>query len=126
VRSGKHFRLTAFSHAKDFLDLMSLEEFKALTQQPDGSLKPIIIILVDGGPDENPRYIKNIEVAIDHFVKLDLDAIFIATNAPGRSAFNPVERRMAPLSKALSGLVDASCKTIDDELEVKFGFQIVA
>lgn len=34
-----------------------------------------------------------------------MDAIFIATNAPGRSAFNKVERRMAPLSRELSGVV---------------------
>ena len=35
----------------------------------------------------------------------DLDALFIATNAPGLSAFNRVERRMAPLSKALAGVI---------------------
>ena len=82
---------------------------------------------VDGGPDENPRYQKVINHAIDHFKEHDLDAIYVFTNAPGRSAFNRVERRMAPLSKALSGLVlphdkfrnhlDASGKTIDIELE---------
>ena len=40
-----------------------------------------------------------------HFVQNNLDAYFIATNVPGRSAFNHVERRMAPLSKELSGLI---------------------
>ena len=68
-------------------------------------MKPVIVITVDGGPDENPRYQKVIETAVHHFVQNNLDAYFIATNAPGRSAFNRVERRMAPLSKELSGLI---------------------
>lgn len=52
-----------------------------------------------------------------------------ATNAPGLSAFNPCERRMAPLSRKLVGLVlehdhfgnhlDNSGKTKDVELEKK-------
>lgn len=56
-----------------------------------GLVKPVVIILTDGGPDENPRYDKVIRAAIQHFLCHDLDAIFIATNAPGRSGFNPVE-----------------------------------
>lgn len=68
-------------------------------------MKPVVIVTVDGGPDENPRYQKVIDVAIHHFVNNNLDALFIATNAPGRSAFNRVERRMAPLSRELSGLI---------------------
>jgi len=31
--------------------------------------------------------------------------LFIAANAPGHSAFNRVERKMAPLSRELSGLI---------------------
>ena len=58
-----------------------------------------------GGPDENPRYRKTIAFAIDYFHTYDLDAFFLVTNAPGRSAFNRVERRMAPLSKELSGVL---------------------
>ncbi|KZR97817.1 Uncharacterized protein APZ42_007100, partial [Daphnia magna] len=83
----------------------------------------------DGGPDENPRYQKVIQIAIHHFVNHNLDGLFVATNAPGRSAFNRVERKMAPLSKELSGLIlphdhfgthlDNSGRTIDDELEEK-------
>lgn len=51
------------------------------------------------------------------------------THAPGMSAYNYVERQMAPLSRALAGLVlphescgshlDASGKTVDEELEKK-------
>ncbi|EFX64643.1 hypothetical protein DAPPUDRAFT_117997 [Daphnia pulex] len=72
---------------------------------------------VDGEPDENQRYQKN------------FDAVFVVTNASSRSSFNRVERRMAPLSRELAGLIlqhdhygshlDNSGKTTDDELEKK-------
>ena len=91
--------------------------------------KPVRIITCDGGPDENPRYPKTIECAIEQFVEHNRDALFIATNAPGRSAFNRVERKMAPLSKELSGVLlehdhfgshlDSQERTIDETLEIK-------
>lgn len=69
-----------------------------------------------------------INFAIEHFKENNLDGLFIVTNAPGRSAYNRVERRMAPLSRELSGVVlphdhfgshlDSSGKTIDDDLEI--------
>ena len=128
IRSGKHSSSTALSHALDFEKLLHLEEFKAFTRTDiDQLVKPIVIFTVDGGPDENPRYQKVIHVAIHHFLNHDLDCLFIATNAPGRSAFNRVERKMAPLSKELSGLIlphehfgshlDNSGRTIDFDLE---------
>lgn len=53
----------------------------------------------------------------------------VATNAPGRSAFNRVERRMAPLSKELSGVIlehdhygshlDNQGRTVDVDKELK-------
>jgi hypothetical protein len=70
-----------------------------------GAVKPILIMTVDGGPDENPRFPNTLTVAAHHFKTYNLDAIFIATNAPGHSAYNAVERRMAPLSHDLSGLI---------------------
>ena len=88
-----------------------------------------MIITVDGGSDENPRYESTIKYAIEYFIENDLDALFIVTNAPGRSAFNCVERRMVKLSKELSGVIlehdkfgshlDAKGVTIDRELELK-------
>ena len=74
------------------------------------------------------------DVAIHHFAKhnLDYDVLFIATNAPGRSAFNRVER-YGSLSRELSVLVlphehfgshlDSQGRTDDDTLEKsKFKF----
>jgi hypothetical protein len=66
---------------------------------------------------------------IHHFMTQNLDAVFVATNAPGRSAFNRIERRMAPLSRELSGLIvdhahyashlDSQNRTVDTDLEKK-------
>ena len=48
----------------------------------NGEDKTVIIITVDGGPDENPRYKKTVTCAIEYFNSYDLDAVFVATNAP--------------------------------------------
>ena len=63
----------------------------------------------------------------------DLDACFVATNAPGRSAYNRVERRMSHLSRPLAGMIlqhdyygshlDKRGQTVDPELEKQnFGY----
>jgi hypothetical protein len=130
IRSGKHSSSTAHSHEFGFDTLLQLPEFGSMVKNPDdGSVKPIFIFIVDGVTDENPRYQKITDVAIHHFLSHNLDAIYIATNAPGRSAFNRVERRMAPLSKEISVVIlphetfgshlDNEGKTVDLEFEKK-------
>lgn len=132
IRSGKHSSSTAYSHGLDFERLLNLPEFEPFIKNKEKRVKPLVVLTVDGGPDENPRFQKVIDMAIHHFLSNDLDALFLATNAPGRSAFNRVERRMAPLSRALSGLIlshdhfgshlDNQGKTIDCGLE-KMNFE---
>lgn len=127
IRSAKHSSSNATSHADDLNKLFSCDAFEKFVKDSQGIVKPIVIISCDGGPDENPRYPKVIANAVNHFKKYDLDAIFLVTNAPGRSAFNKVERRMAPLSRELAGLIlphdsygshlNDSGKTIDSSLE---------
>lgn len=132
IRSGKHTSSTANTHAYDFESLLSIPSFKPLMMTESNTEKPVIIIFVDGGPDENPRYRKVKNFAIEHFKKYNLDALFIATNAPGRSTYNRVERRMSPLSKRLAGVIlphehfgshlDDKGMITDDDLE-KRNFQ---
>ncbi|GES87572.1 hypothetical protein GLOIN_2v1766467 [Rhizophagus clarus] len=66
--------------------------------------RPIVVLLVDGGPDENPRHLKNIKQYCKYFRDADLDYMTIRTHAPGQSAYNPVERSMASLSRKLAGI----------------------
>lgn len=130
IRSGKHDSSTAHSHAVDFRTIVDRQLMKEVCTLPNSSaLKPIIILFSDGGPDENPRFPKTMMQAVDHFRRFDLDCFFISTNAAGYSAYNPVERRMAPLSRDLSGLIlphdaygthlDNQCRTFDKTLELK-------
>jgi hypothetical protein len=129
IRSGKHDSSTAASHAFDFCRMTELEYLKDFLRVPEGQLKPILVVTVDGGPDENPRFAKTLAAWASHFRAYDLDALFLASYAPGQSAFNVVERRMAPLSHDLSGLIlrhdrcgthlNEKGETIDIELEKK-------
>lgn len=106
IRSGKHSTSNASTHAEDFRSLIELESFKEVVYNESGEVKPIIMISSDGGLDENPRFPKVISNTIKHFQKNDLDVIIVFTNAPCRTAFNRVERRMEEeLSKELAGLV---------------------
>ena len=108
--------------------IRSLPEF-AESFNFDETEKKVMIVTVDGGPDENPRYQKTIASAIEYFEEYQLDALFLATNAPGRSVFNRTERRIAPLSREISGFIlpnetfgsqlDGNGKPIDDALELK-------
>ncbi|CAF1291047.1 unnamed protein product [Rotaria sordida] len=105
IRSAKHEFSSAESHALDFDRLICLKEFEEVARDETGQVKPILIVTVDGGPDENPRFPKTLVSNIRKFKKYNLDALFILTHAPGQSAYNIVERRMAPLSHDLAGLI---------------------
>ena len=104
IHSGKHDSSTAYSHCRDFDHVLKLEEFQSIVKS-DGEVKPVATIFLDGGPDENRRFPKTLDVAVQHFNKHKFDVLLISTHAPGLSAYNQVERRMAPLSKVLAGLL---------------------
>ncbi|GBM72663.1 hypothetical protein AVEN_213165-1 [Araneus ventricosus] len=128
THSGKHTTSTAYSHGLDFERLLELPEFDKI-QKFNNAGKPVVVFVVDGGCDENPRYQKTIQVGAHHFRQNKLDALFIAANAPERIAFDRVQRKMAPLSKELSKLIlpheqywsrlDAQRNTINPKLEEK-------
>ena len=96
IRSGKHDKSNANTHAHDLREIFESGAIKA---------KFILMIQTDGAADEAPRFPKTMATAISLFLKLGLDVLCHGINAAGLSAFNPVERRMAPLSKLLSGVV---------------------
>ncbi|CAB4484137.1 unnamed protein product [Rhizophagus irregularis] len=70
----------------------------------NGEIRPIWVLLVDGGPDENPRHLKNIKTYCQLFRKFNLDYLTVRTHAPEQSKYNPVERSMATLSGKLAGI----------------------
>ena len=129
IRSAKHDGSTAKTHAADFVRLTELESFKSALLTNSGEVKPLLFVGVDGGPDEAPGNSKSLLAWYNCFERHGLDAIYVFCNAPGLSAYNKVERRMAPLSKDTSGIIlpfdtfgshlNASNKTIDIDLEKK-------
>lgn len=56
IRSGKHCRSNAASHGRDFSDIIQSPDYEDFTQTNSGKTKPVVFFVVDGGPDENPRY----------------------------------------------------------------------
>ena len=58
----------------------------------------------DGASDEVPRFPKPLQTGVAIFKELKFDVLLCGVNAAGLSAFNPVERRMAPLSHDLAGI----------------------
>ena len=123
IRSTKHSGSSAFHHLRDMTRARSLPKFVESFQNQHSGEKKVMIVRVDGGPDENPRYSNTIKCTIEYFCEHNIDAYFVPTNAPGRSAFNRVERRISNLSKELSGVIlphdncgthsDHNNKTID-------------
>lgn len=53
----------------------------------DGLVKPITIVCVGGGSNENPLYTKVLLHGIKYFKENNLDGLFVATNAPGRITY---------------------------------------
>ncbi|CAG8630559.1 3187_t:CDS:2, partial [Scutellospora calospora] len=115
-------------HMNDLYSLMNNGSFDDMLKV-DNKIGPIWVLLVDGGPDENPRYLKNITQYCDIFYSFDLDYLTVRTHAPGHSVYNPVERSMASLSTKLAAIVlsinkysthlDSQSKVVDPELAEK-------
>ena len=59
--------------------IRSLDIFDDSFNNDAGKSKPVMIVTVDWGPDENPRYTKTIECSIDYFSTQGLDAFLLAT-----------------------------------------------
>ncbi|CAG8819512.1 37657_t:CDS:2 [Gigaspora margarita] len=75
------------------------------TLKLENEFKPILVLLVDSGPDENPRHLKNIIEYYKLFIELNLDNFTVRTHAPGQSVYNPVECSMSILSEKLKCIV---------------------
>ena len=103
IRPQYQIGTSSTSHMNDLNSLIQDNRFDEILKV-DGQIKPIWILLVDGGPDENPRHMKNIFQYCRMFRAFDLDYLSVRTHAPGQSAYNPVERSMATLSQKLAGI----------------------
>ena len=55
IRSGKHDKSCAETHSDDLERILQLEEFEDAALTPNKDVKPLVFVLVDGGPDEAPK-----------------------------------------------------------------------
>ncbi|CAG8577558.1 3987_t:CDS:2 [Cetraspora pellucida] len=119
---------SSITHMEDLTCLVLDNQYsKAL--KVNSNIKPIWILLVNGGPDENSRHLKNIESYCKIFKKFGLDYLSVCTHAPGQSKYNPVEKGMATLSSKLARVVlpidyfgkhlDSQSRVINNELANK-------
>lgn len=93
IRSQYLGGTSSASHMGDLKLLTQDNRLSEMLKLKD-TIKPIWVLLVDGGPDENPRHMKNIIQYSRMFRALDLDYLTVRTHAPYHSAYNPVERGM--------------------------------
>ncbi|CAG8816898.1 16446_t:CDS:2, partial [Cetraspora pellucida] len=99
VHSSKHDSSTAYSHDKDFDDLMNERKLHNYTTTIDEQSKPVVVLLTDSGPDENSHYKKTVRIIIEHFDKYDLDIIIVACFALHQNASNPLRTNNKKLEK---------------------------
>ena len=126
IRSLKHDKSDAFAGFDDLNHILLLDNFKPFLKQEDGTIKPIWIF-TRGGHD-GPRFPTTRQALIKFFKENDIDYVIAVCNANGLSAHQFIERRMAPLSKELAGIVlphdtfgshlDGSGNTTDSEMEL--------
>ncbi|KAK3794234.1 hypothetical protein RRG08_039015 [Elysia crispata] len=126
-RSALYYRLIP-ANVRSIEQILTEDCFKEHSTNGE-AVKPLVFISVDGGPDEAPQNTRTLVMWAATFKQLNLDACFIFSHAPGSSTYNPVERRMASLSKMTAGIIlpfdsfgshlNASNKTTDPVLEKK-------
>ena len=78
IRSRKHDSSTAYLHGYEFEHVMERPEFESFVKHSDGKFKPIGVLFVNEGPDENPRFPETIDVYIQYFKKYVLDALLVS------------------------------------------------
>ena len=66
IHSAKHSGSSAYHRLQDMKRIQSLDIFDGIFKNKSEA-KPVTIVTVDGGSDENPRYTKTIECEIDYF-----------------------------------------------------------
>jgi len=76
VRRQWSLGTSSITHMQD-LERLTLDPQYNDILKTDGEIRPIWVLLVDGGPDENPRHLKNIKMYCQLFRKFDLDYLTV-------------------------------------------------
>ncbi|CAG8845534.1 755_t:CDS:2, partial [Gigaspora margarita] len=101
IRAQWHLGSLSATHITDILSLVSNRRFNRVFRY-NNKIKPLWVLLVDGGLDENLWYFKNIVQYCKLFCCLNLDYLTIRTHALNQSAYNLVEQSIPSLSKKVA------------------------
>ncbi|CAG8834202.1 3988_t:CDS:2, partial [Gigaspora margarita] len=99
----EYFIGTLSTYIADLQSLVTNKQFAIAIMKRD-KVKPIWVLLIDRGPDKNPKHMKNIVQYCNFFYIFNFDNLTIRTHAPDQSAFNSIEKSMSFLSKKLAGI----------------------
>ncbi|GBC35238.2 hypothetical protein GLOIN_2v1766467 [Rhizophagus irregularis DAOM 181602=DAOM 197198] len=80
IRPEYFIGTSSATHIVDLESTVKNENFSN-TLKKENKVRPIWVLLVDGGPDENPKYMKNIIQYAHLFHSLDLDYLTVRTHA---------------------------------------------
>ncbi|CAG8626405.1 7581_t:CDS:2, partial [Dentiscutata heterogama] len=72
-----------------------LHNFTIMDSQP----KPMVVMISDGKPNENPCYRKTVQMIVNHFIKYNLDTIIMACYTPHQSISNSLKTSNEELEK---------------------------
>ena len=92
LRACKYQQSNAMAHANDMYALYNERPKK----------KPVLLVYADGGPDWACDARKSLYYYGRLWAKTNLDVLSIGSGGGGYSAYNPIERSWAPVSKRLS------------------------
>ena len=111
LRACKYQQSNAMSHANDL--------FRMYKGKPTSARKPVLMCYADGGPDWQVESQKTLYYYGRFFQKSGLDAFGMGSGGGGYSAFNPIERSWAPVSKQLSSVYLSDKLPGEDEAPIK-------
>ena len=95
VRTSKHHNLTCTSHINDI---------KPRIEDDVKSGKTVVILSVDGGPDLSVRNTANIMEYGRLWQETKLGVLIVKDFGANLSAYNPIERAWAPITKTMAGV----------------------
>ena len=111
-RASKFHSPTCLSHASDLT---------AIFKEVKLAQKPVVSLIVDGGPDQSPSHTTNFLLYGRLWRDQQLDCLIVATHAPGQSAYNCIEHAWSLLSQSLTGVtlpnhLPGECPPIEQKL----------
>ena len=78
IQSAKHSGSKAYHHLQEMYTISWYIQWRF--NNDSGNSKPVMIVTINGCPDENTRSKKTIQCAINYFTTQDLNAFFLSTN----------------------------------------------